>query len=61
MKYTVVSSAEFTYPDLFEYPSASASIAVFAARLADREVTLPAINSVFAVLWRIGQEFGGAA
>ena len=33
MKYTVVSSAEFTYPDLFEYPSASASIAVFAARL----------------------------
>ena len=35
--------------------------AVFAARLADREVTLPAINSVFAVLWRIGQEFGGAS
>ena len=35
--------------------------AVFAARLADREVTLPALNSVFSVLWRIGQEFGGAA
>ena len=35
--------------------------AVFAARLADREVTLPALNSVFAILWRIGQEFGGAA
>ncbi|MBR1588331.1 MAG: hypothetical protein IJ658_08420 [Kiritimatiellae bacterium] len=38
-----------------------ASRAVFAARLADREVTLPALNSVFSVLWRIGQEFGGAA
>ena len=35
--------------------------AVFAARLADREVTLPALNSVFSVLWRIGQEFGGAS
>ena len=35
--------------------------AVFAARLADREVTLPALNSVFSVLWRIGQEFGGVA
>ena len=35
--------------------------AVFAARLADREVTLPSLNSVFAALWRIAQEFGGAA
>ena len=34
---------------------------VFAARLADREVTLPALNSVFTVLWRVGQEFGGVA
>ena len=40
---------------------AKAGRAVFAARLADREVTLPALNSVFSVLWRIGQEFGGAA
>ena len=35
--------------------------AIFAARLADREVTLPVLNSIFSVLWRIGQEFGGAA
>ena len=32
MKYAVVSSAEFTYPDRFDYPSSSASIDVFAAR-----------------------------
>ncbi len=32
MLYTVVSSAEFTYPDRFEYVSSSASIDVFAAR-----------------------------
>ena len=24
-------------------------------------LTLPALNSVFSILWRIGQEFGGAA
>jgi len=35
--------------------------AVFAARLADREVTLPAVNSTFATLWRVATEFGGAA
>jgi len=32
MQYTVVSSAEFTYPDQFEYPSSSSSIDVFGAR-----------------------------
>jgi type III secretion system chaperone SycN len=37
------------------------SSAVFAARLADREVTLPSLNAVFAELWRIAQDFGGVA
>ncbi|MBR6739647.1 MAG: DUF4091 domain-containing protein [Clostridia bacterium] len=32
MKYTVVSSAEFTYPDIWEYPSASSRADTFAAR-----------------------------
>ena len=32
MRYTVVSSAEFTYPDRFEYPSSSKSIGIFGAR-----------------------------
>ncbi len=32
MKYTIVSSAEFTYPDVWEYPSAAATIDTFAAR-----------------------------
>ncbi len=32
MQYTVVSSAEFTYPDLFDYPSAAGDIDAFAAR-----------------------------
>ena len=35
--------------------------AVFAVRLADRDVTLPSINAAFALLWRIALEFGGAA
>ena len=35
--------------------------AVFAVRLADRDVTLPSINAVFALLWRIALEFGGAS
>lgn len=35
--------------------------AVFAVRLADRDVTLPAINAAFALLWRVALEFGGAA
>ncbi len=35
MRYTVVSSAEFTYPDLFDYPSASAAADVFAAAEAE--------------------------
>ncbi len=35
--------------------------AVFAVRLADRDVTVPVINSVFSALWRIALEFGGAS
>ncbi len=35
--------------------------ALFAVRLADRDVTVPAINSVFSALWRIALEFGGAS
>ena len=40
---------------------AKAGRAVFAVRLADRDVTLPAINQAFAILWRIAQEYGGVA
>ncbi|MBO5645755.1 MAG: hypothetical protein J6S59_01435, partial [Clostridia bacterium] len=32
MKYTVVSAAEFTYPDIFDYPSSAECADVFAAR-----------------------------
>jgi hypothetical protein len=32
MKYNVVSSAEFTYPDIWDYPSAAQVIDTFAAR-----------------------------
>ena len=32
MEYRIVSSAEFTYPDRFEYPSAAAAIDAFTAR-----------------------------
>ena len=32
MKYTVVSSAEYTYPDIWEYAGASREISVFSAR-----------------------------
>lgn len=35
--------------------------AVFAVKFADRDVTLPAINAAFALLWRVALEFGGAA
>ena len=35
--------------------------AVFAVRLADRDVTLPSLNAAFSQLWRIALEFGGAA
>ena len=35
--------------------------AVFAVRLADRDVTLPSINAAFALLWRVALEFGGAS
>ena len=34
--------------------------AVFAVRIQERDVTLPMVNQVFAVLWRIAQEYGGA-
>ena len=35
--------------------------AVMAVRLAERNVTLPQLNAVFGVLWRIAGEMGGAA
>lgn len=34
---------------------------VIAVRLAERDVTLPRVNSAFAVLWRLANEIGGAA
>ena len=36
------------------------SCAIFASRLPDRDVTLPALNAIFAALWRIATEIGGA-
>ena len=36
---------------------ANASSVVFVARLAEREVTLPAINAVFTELWHIAEDF----
>ena len=35
--------------------------AVFVVRIADRDVTLPTVNSVFAMLWRLAMEFGGVS
>lgn len=35
--------------------------AVFVARMAERDATLPALNAIFAEFWRIANEFGGAA
>jgi len=35
--------------------------AVMAVRLAERSVTLPHLNEVFRVLWRMTEEIGGAA
>ena len=35
--------------------------AVFAVKLADRDVTLPSINAVFGLLWRVALEFGGVS
>lgn len=35
--------------------------AVFAVRLPDESVTLPALNNAFDALWRVATEFGGAA
>lgn len=40
---------------------ARAGRAVFAVRLADRDVTLPSINAAFSLLWRVALEFGGAS
>lgn len=40
---------------------AKSGCAVFAVRLADRDVTLPSLNAAFAMLWRIALEFGGAS
>ena len=35
--------------------------AVMAVRVAERDVTLPRLNAVFGVLWRLAGEIGGAA
>ena len=35
--------------------------AVFAIKIADRDVTLPAVNAAFAFLWRLAMEFGGVS
>ena len=35
--------------------------ALFAVRLAGRDVTLPSLNAAFAMLWRVATEFGGAS
>ena len=35
--------------------------AVFAVRIDARDATLPIVNRAFDVLWRVAQEFGGAA
>lgn len=35
--------------------------AVMAIRLAERDVTLPRLNSAFGVLWRLAGEIGGGA
>ena len=40
---------------------AKAGCAVFAVRLADQDVTLPAVNSAFEALWRTATELGGAS
>ncbi len=40
---------------------AKSGAAVFAVRLAAQDVTLPAVNAVFGVLWHIATEMGGAA
>ncbi len=34
--------------------------ALFAVKIDERAVTLPALNQAFSVLWRIAREFGGA-
>ena len=36
---------------------AKSSCALFAARLSEREVTLPALNEVFTELWRLAEDF----
>ena len=40
---------------------AKSGSAVFAARLAAQDVTLPVLNAVFQSLWRVATEFGGAS
>lgn len=41
--------------------SAKSGRALFMAALSEREATLPALNAIFSELWRIANEFGGAA
>ena len=38
-----------------------AGCAVFAVRIPEQDVTLPAVNVAFDTLWRIATEFGGVA
>lgn len=40
---------------------AKSGCAVFAARIAAQEVTLPALNAAFNALWRVATEFGGVS
>ena len=54
MQYTVVSSAEFTYPDVFDYPSSSGTVDAFSARgtyaayqLLMRNLESPAVSVEF--------------
>ncbi|MBQ9725947.1 MAG: hypothetical protein IJ783_06370 [Kiritimatiellae bacterium] len=38
---------------------ARSGCAVFAVRIAEQDVTLPLVDSVFGALWRVATEFGG--
>jgi type III secretion system chaperone SycN len=40
---------------------AKSGCAVFAVKILDRDVTLPAVNAAFAFLWRLAMEFGGVS
>ena len=40
---------------------AKSGCAAFVARIATQDVTLPSLNAAFSALWRVANEFGGAA